>query len=349
MKTRQAICVLGFAAAASGLLLGCGGKGGDANAPAGKQITLAYSVFFPPSHIQAKVAEEWAREVEKRTNNRVKITVYAGGTLTKAPQVYEGVVNGVSDIGMSCLAYTRGRFPLMEAIDLPLGYPDGKTATRAAHEAVRKFKPAELGDTQVLYMHAHGPGILASKKAVKAIEDAKGLKLRATGLSTKIVTCLGASPVGMSQPETYEALSKGVVDGTMCPIETLKGWKQGEVVDSVTDSSCIGYTTAMFVVMNKASWAKLPADVQKVITEVSEEWVDKHGEAWDKADAEGKAFVEQLRKQIVSLSPEEQARWKAAVKPVIDEYLKAMSDRKLPGEEIVKSLQAAVAAAGKGK
>ena len=50
----------------------------------------------------------------------------------------------------------------------------------------------------------------------------------------------------MSQPETYEAL-QGVVDATLCPIETLKGWKQGEVISSVTDSSVVGYTTAMFV------------------------------------------------------------------------------------------------------
>ena len=98
----------------------------------------------------------------------------------------------------------------------------------------------------------------------------------------------------MPQPETYDALQKGVVDGTFCPIETLKGWKQGEVINSVTDTSAIGYTTAMFVAMNKKAWDKLPADLQEIFTEVSEEWVDKHGEAWNKADEEGRAFVKEL-------------------------------------------------------
>ena len=161
------------------------------SAPAGKAIELSYSVFFPPTHIQAVTAEAWAREVEKRTNGQVKITIYAGGTLTPAPQCYEGVVNGISDIGMSCFAYTQGRFPLLEGLDLPLGYPNGAVATRVATELAQKYQPKELADTHVLYIHAHGPGLLASKKPVRTLEDMKGLKVRATGLSQKIVDSPG--------------------------------------------------------------------------------------------------------------------------------------------------------------
>jgi TRAP-type C4-dicarboxylate transport system substrate-binding protein len=116
-------------AAGALFVAGCGKAKTDGAAQ--KPIELSYSVFFPPSHIQSKTAEEWAKAVEARSEGRIKITIYPGGTLTKAPQCYEGVINGLSDLGMSCLAYTRGRFPLLEGLDLPLGYPDGKTATRA--------------------------------------------------------------------------------------------------------------------------------------------------------------------------------------------------------------------------
>ena len=115
---------------------------------------------------------------------------------------------------------------------------------------------------------------------------------------------LGGAPVGMSQPETYEALSKGVVDATLCPIETLKGWKQGEVISFVTDSTCIGYTTAMFVVMNNKKWESLPADIQQIFNEVNKEWIVKHGQAWDQADQEGRDFIKSLTppREIISLS-----------------------------------------------
>jgi len=168
--------------------------------------------------------------------------------------------------------------------------------------------------------------------------------VRATGLSAKIGEKLGGVPVGMSQPETYEALQKGVVDATLCPVETLKGWKQGEVIEAVTESQNVGYTTAMFVVMNNKSWEKLPADVQKIFTEVSREWVDKHGEAWDQADKEGEEFIKGLGKKSIPLAPEEAVRWKAAVQPILDEYIKATADAGLPGEALIKDIQERLAA-----
>lgn len=349
--TRQSRMFFGWVLLAIGALglAGCGQAKTEqapaAAAAAEKPIELSYSIFFPPSHIQCKTAEEWSREVEKRTGGRVKITTYPGGSLTKAPQCYDGVVKGISDLGMSCFAYTLGRFPLLEGLDLPLGYPDGLVASRIATEMVRKYAPREVDDVKVLYIHAHGPGILASRKPVRSLDDLRGLKVRATGLSAKIVEKLGGTPVAMSQPETYEALQKGVVEATLCPIETLKGWKQGEVIETVTDSSGIGYTTAMFVVMNKDKWNSLPADLQQIISQVSDEWVDKHGEAWNEADREGAELVQQLGHETIPLSDDELAKWKAAVAPILEDYVKAATEKGLLGAEFLKDLQDKIAAA----
>ena len=331
MKKTRVLALLAVFVCVTLIIGGCGKKDDT--------VKLSYSVFFPPSHIQCKTAQTWANEINKRTNGKVEITIYPAGTLTKAPQCYEGVVSGVSDIGMSCFAYTRGRFPLLEGLDLPLGYPSGMAATRIATAIAQEFTPKELDDVHLLYIHAHGPGILASKKPVKTLEDMAGLKVRATGLSAKIVQHLGATPVAMSQPETYEALQKGVVEATFCPIETLKGWKQGEVIESVTDTSAIGYTTSMFVVMNKNSWNKLSPEQQAIVTEVSAEWVDQHGAAWDIADEEGRAFIAELGHDIIPLTPDEQKKWKAAVQPILDEYLKNTTEKGLPGKEVLGKLQ----------
>jgi len=307
-------------------------------------IKLSYSVFFPPPHVQCIAATNWAHEIQQRTGGRVQITVYPAGSLTKADQCYEGVIKGISDLGMSCFAYTRGRFPLLEGLDLPLGYPDGATATRLANTIIQKYQPAELNDVKMLYVHAHGPGILASKKPVHSLDELKGMKVRATGLSAKIVEALGATPVAMSQPETYEALAKGVVEATLCPIETLKGWKQGETIEYVVDATAIGYTTAMFVVMNKDKWAALPADVQQVFTEVSQEWIAKHGAAWDEADQAGREFVTDLKRQFIHLPEAEQQRWKAAVKPILDDFAKQAKEKNLPGEAMLADIQAGIQA-----
>jgi TRAP-type C4-dicarboxylate transport system substrate-binding protein len=327
-------------------LAGCG-RQGAADGEAGQPVKLTYSVFFPPTHTQAKLAGEWAEEIGKRTGGRVKIAVFPGGVLTKADQCYQGVVDGISDIGMSAFAYTRGRFPLLEGLDLPVGYPDGVSATRIAHALAGEFNPAEIQDTKLLYVHAHGPGVLATKKPVTKLDDVKGLKIRATGFCSKIVESLGGSPVSMPQGETYEALQKGVVDATFCPVETLKGWKQAEVIQHLTDSRCVGYTTAFFVAMNKERWAALPADVQKVFEEVSAEWVAKHGQAWNDADAEGLAYANELKRGLVTLDAAEQAAWIKRVEPVLQEYATRAAQKGLSGEAFLGKLKERVAEAKK--
>ena len=314
---------------------------------AAETYNLTYSVFFPPTHIQCKLAQSWSQEIEKRTQGKVKITVHPAGALTKADKCYDGVVNGISDIGMSCFAYTRGRFPVLEGLDLPLGYPSGSVATKIANDMATKYRPREINNVHLLYIHAHGPGILASKKSVQSLNDMKGLKVRTTGLSTKIVESLGGAPVAMSQPETYEALQKGVVEATLCPIETLKGWKQGEVINYVIDTSAIGYTTSMFVAMNQNTWSKLPKDIQKIITSVSEEWISKHGEAWDQADLEGTQYVKDLKKEFLKLSATEQASWQKKVQPILDEYVAAAKTKGLRGDAFLKDIQNAIAKATK--
>jgi len=302
-------------------------------------INLTYSNFFPPTHGHSIAAENMIKEIEKRTNGRVKISYFPGGTLTKPAVCYDGVVKGISDIGMSCFAYTRGKFPVMEAVDLPFGYKSGKAATKVAWEYYKRMNPKELRDVKVLVIHAHGPGILAAKKDVNSLDDIKGMKIRTTGLAAKMAKYLGAAPVAMPQNQAYEALQKGVVEGTFCPIEVLKGWKQGEVIDYVIETKALGYTTAMFVVMNKKKYESLPPDIQKVFDEVGEEWVDVHGDVWDSADRAGLKFVIELGKKIHGLSPAQEKLWLQSISPIIIEYQAKMEERGLPGKKAVKVLR----------
>lgn len=308
-----------------------------ATAVTAASINLTYSNFFPPTHIQSKLAESWCKEIEKRTDGKVKIDYYPGQTLTKARQCYDGVVQGLSDIGFSVLAYTRGRFPVMSAIDLPLGYSSGVVATRVINAVYDKFQPKELADTQVMYLHAHGPGLIHTKdKPVKTLEDMKGMKFRGHGTSALVVQALGGTPVPKPMPETYQMLQKGVVDGAVYPMESNKGWKLGDVTDYCTFDFAAAYTTSFFVVMNKDRWASLPPDVKKVIEQVNQEWIAKHGEAWDESDQEGRDYFLKQGNKIITLSAEESARWKKAVSPIIDDYIQTLNDKGFNGKEIVQ-------------
>jgi TRAP-type C4-dicarboxylate transport system substrate-binding protein len=304
-----------------------------------KTIELTYSIFFPATHAHTLLATEWAKEIEKRTNGAVKITMFPGATLTPADQCYDGVVKGISDIGMSVLSYTRGRFPLSEVIDLPLGYKSGMQATKLCNAFYEKFKPKELDDVKIMYLHGHGPGILHTKTPVEKLEDLKGMKIRCTGTSAKIASALGATPVAMPQTEAYDALQKGVADGLLSPIETLKGWKFAEVIKSTTENFGSAYTVAFFVAMNKKKWESLPKDAQKVIEDINKEWIEKTGKAWDMADKEGAEFTLSKGNKIIRLSKEQDELWAQKVHPILDEYVAAMKAKGLPGQEALAFCQ----------
>lgn len=304
-----------------------------------KVVTIKFSNFFPAPHKNSIIMEQWCKEIEKRTNGRVKTTYYPGATLTPPAQTFDSVVKGIADAGEALMGYTMGKFPLSLALDLPLGAKSGYAATKMANEFYRKFKPKEFDEVKVMYLHGFGPGILNTRKPVAKLEDVKGLKIRSSGQTAQIVKALGGAPVGIPQTETYDALSKGVVDGAMCPIESMKGWKLGEVATNHTFNYGSAPSSGFYVIMNKQKWSSIPADCQKIIEQINEEWVEKQGRLWDEIDKEGMEFVKARGNRVITLSAQEDARWAAAVKPVIDDYIKKTSARGLPGQEVINFLR----------
>ena len=302
-------------------------------------IELRYANLFPPTHLHSKAFEAWGSKIEKLTGGKVKFTYFHGGALLKGAKIYDGTLKGITDIGMSVLGYSRGVFPALEAIDLPFGYPSGKVATLVINDYVKKFKLDELRDVKVLYMHAHGPGLLHSKKIVNRMEDLKGLKIRSYGFNARVAEMLGGVPVAMPQPGVYEALQKGVVDASLSPYEVLKGWKQAEVISCTVECYGVGYTAGFFVFMNLNKWRSLPYDVQAVMEKVSEEWIPKQGDTWDQLDRMGKAYTLEKGNKIISLSEGENARWAKTVEPVIGMYIKDKKAKGLPAEEYVNTIR----------
>lgn len=304
---------------------------------------LTYANFFPPTHVQSQLAESWCKEVEKRTNGNISIDYYPAQALSKAPQTYDAVVNSIADIGMTVLAYSRGRFAIAQAIDLPMGYKSGVQATAVANKVLEKFQPKEFNDTQIMYLHAHGPGLIhTAKKPVATMDDMKGVKIRTTGASGAVIKGLGGSPVGKSINECYQMLQKGVVNGSLHPIEANNGWKLGEVVDYMTEAYSIAYTTTFAVFMNKGKWAKLSPSAQKTITEINTEWSEKHGKAWDAADKAGLEFFKSKGGKVIPVSDAESARWKDAMTPVINEYIKKVTKKGIDGRAVVDFIQASM-------
>jgi len=313
-----------------------------AHAVQAKTYEFTFANIFPPTHIQSILNESWAKEVEKRSNGQVKINYYPGGTLLKGPQIYDGVLKGIADLGNSVFAYSKGVFPVMEAYHLPLGFKDGYANSFIINDFYDKFKPKELNKVKVLYLHAHGPGLLHTKKEVRTLEEFKGLKVRSVGTAAKAAEALGGIPVAMGMGAAYEALQKGVADVHFAPPEVLKGWKHAEVIKYTLESYSVSYSNGFYVIMNLDKWNSLPTDVQKIFELVSVEWIGKHGKAWDESDVEGLAYSKSLGNQVIPLSAAESDRWAKIVEPISDEYVKQMSAKGFPAQDYVDYIRALI-------
>ena len=288
-------------------------------------VKLKFSNFFPATHQYAILGQQFCDEIKKRTNGKVEIAYYPSGILTTAPKMFEGVVNGVSDLGLSHCEYTRGRFPVTETLSLPMGYPSGYVAGQTANDFYNQFHAKEWDAAHVLLFYSTGPQIISTvKKPVKTLEDLKGLKIRATGRPADILKAVGGTPVGVEMADMYDGLQRGVVDGVLSSMEVQKGWKVGEIIRYATLSYKVGTVYTFYIVMNKNKWNALPEDAKKIFTDVAAQWKDKYGVASNDIDIEGREYLLKNGGQLIPLSDEEAKRWVSAAQPVVEKHIKEL-------------------------
>jgi TRAP-type C4-dicarboxylate transport system substrate-binding protein len=306
---------------------------------AGKPVTLRAAYFVPSNSEHGQNLEGWIDELENRSNGMIKIKKHPGGTLVPVQQTYDAVIHGIADIGFGLFSYHKGRFPLTEVIDLPLGYYNPYTPTKMINEYYKKFKPKEMNDVKVLWLEASSPSILNAKKPIITLQDIAGMKIRCTGVTSKVASALGAAPVGIPVTEAYDALSKGVAEGTILDIGGVASWGLSGLVTYHLNKASTSCTASFYMVMNKEKWNSLSPDMQTMIDQLCQEWIEHTATFWKVRDENTIAKLKAGGNQFFALSPEEDMKWAAKVQPLLDDYTKDMKAKGLPGEEVVKFCQ----------
>ena len=308
----------------------------DSEAATGKTYQFNFSGIMPGGHLQAALNQLFCDMIAERTNGRVQITLYPGSTLTPATKNFEGVAKGLSDLGMGCPLYTAGRFPVSEIFEMPSKIDSGWVTAKVYNDLFKKFKLDEYDEVHVLYLHGPGRNVFSTRTVpVRSLADLKGLVLRASGGATSTISALGATPRAMHMGEAYAALSKGVVEGQFAVPETLKGWKHADVVNYVSIPP-VSTSSCQYIIINKRKWDSLPADIQKIFTEVSAEFPDYHGYVWNYYDEAGLEYFKGLKgRELIKIPESQRPQWEAAVAPVIENYIKEKTAKGIPARDIL--------------
>ncbi len=305
--------------------------------PAYDPITLSYAFFAPAGTFPGVQMQEWADRLEERTGGLVTVNTFPGGELLGPFNMFDGVLEGVADIGLSCPSYEPGRFPLIELADFPLDYPNAEVASMVLWELYQEFQPEEFADYKVITLFATEPAYIQSKDRVASLEDLRGLELRAAGTGAPFLGALGATQVSMGQGEVGEALETGVIDGYASSREVLYDFKYAETVKYLTDYPIFQISFA--AVMDRAVFDALPQEVQDIIDELGPEMAQWTGQYLDGhcIDAVEWAVAEEGL-EVVELDPEERARWDAVLEPLVDEAVANLEAQGLPGEAFIERL-----------
>jgi TRAP-type C4-dicarboxylate transport system substrate-binding protein len=298
----------------------------------GGTIELNYAFFAPANTFPAIQMEQWADELEKRTNGKVKVNTFPGGSLLTAENMYEGVANGIADIGLSSTTYEPGRFPLLAISDMPSGYENATVASQVVSQLIKEFPPESFNNYKIITSFATEPMFIQTQKPVSNLKELKGRQLRIAGAAAPMLEELGASPVGMSQAEVAEALQTGIVNGYVSSREVLQDMKYAEMVKYVTDYPL--NLNTFVAVMNKSKWESLPEDVQKVIDELNSEMTLFAGEYLDKHVQESIQWSEKEHGlKTVSLSEGEKAKWDELLSKYQTHYVEKQEVEGLPAQK----------------
>ena len=151
------------------------GFAGSIPALAAGPAKLSYANFPPAPTFPCVQMERWKKEVEKRTNGKVVVNTYPGGTLLGAKNMMDGVIAGQADIGCLCMAYQPGRFIVTNATSLPLNIPNAKVGSLVLWQLYNKYKPESFAKVKVLTMFTNAPANILSKMPIRKLEDMKGV------------------------------------------------------------------------------------------------------------------------------------------------------------------------------
>lgn len=310
-----------------------------------KTINLVYAHYVKEKYAHAIVDSWWMNEVTRRTNGKVAFKTYWTETLLKMTDLFPGVSRGLADI-VDCAApsHNPDMVPL-GTIGTVVFLTDKPDVQGMALNELFKTHPAlirefEKNNVKFLYGLGTPPTILATKKKLTKFEELKGQKIRATGGVPKALSGAGAIPVAIPFGEIYEAVQRGVVDGISgVPFDAMVEYKFHEVAPYLIDPG-IGTYAIGYTVMNLDKWKSLPADVQKVMEEVSKEHFGKLREVLENEARKSIEIAIKGKATIMRLDPGEKAKWRAACTPALwDEWIKAREDKGLPAKDVFNRYQ----------
>jgi TRAP-type transport system periplasmic protein len=310
------------------------------------QLTLKlHHSFSSVSSAHDKFLAPWARQVEAQSGGRIRIDLFPSMQLGGAPsQLFDQARDGIADIVWAMPSTTPGRFPKIEAWELPF-VPSSRAlvSSRAIDDYGRANLMDEFREVHPLSFSCSDRGVLHANRPVRTLEDMKDLRLHVqTRFAGDAIHAMGAVGIPMPNAQLPLAITQHVVDGCIDPWDIMPALKLNDLLKTHTEFADASLSSTTFaLVMNKASYDRLPRDLKDVIdANAGQSAAGAAGTMWDLQAKIVADSVAQRGDPITTLLPESVAHWRKATEPVINAWLKTVKDQKADGGKLLASAHA---------
>lgn len=299
---------------------------------------LRVANWLPPVHHMTSTLRAWADELETASNGELEVEIMTT-PLAKPNGQYDLAKNGIVDIAYSVAAYHPKRFWKLMAVETPFAAPTAEKAGVAAWQWYEKhgFMAEDTGDTKLLALFAHAPHLYHSTKPLTSLADFKDKKIRVGGNGVKIAEMVGAVPVSMPPGQTNEAMSKGTIDVSQFPWESVKGFRLADVSSHHMVVPGGTYAGIFYMTMSPKTWKKLSDSQKAAVTKVSGEWGSRFiSQKWDSVEQSGIDAATAAGNTITTMSDEDVAALKELIQPITDEWVTKADKAGLDGKALLE-------------
>src|SRR6478609_4795681 len=312
-----------FGIALAGLTLG---------AAAFAQTKWDLPTSFPASNFHTENLEQFAKDVDKASAGKLKITVHANAALFKAPEIKRAVQGGQAQMGEILLVNYQNEWQLFGLDGLPF-LADSYDSAWKLYQAQKPALEKKLGEQGImlLYAVAWPPQGIFVKKEIASAADLKGVKWRAYSPATaRIGELVGAQPVTVQQAELSQAMATGVIESYMSSGSTGYDTKTYEYIKNFYDTQA--WLPKNAVLVNKAAFDALDKPAQAALLKAG---ADAEARGWALSQQKNGEYIELLKKNGMTILPPS-PQLKADMKKVGDVMLKEWLDKAGPeGQAIV--------------
>jgi len=317
-------------------------------APAATQAPkiLKWAYNMPKAGAIVRGWEWFASELEKQTGGKYKIDFYPSASLIKESEQLEAIVNGVTEISNCGINSHQQQFTVSTVVSLPsTHFPDTKEGHAAALDAVKQMQAKfpvmmnEFKNYKLMTWNTLPANMIVSKNTKIVVpDDLKGVKLASQGNDKDLVQAAGGVAVSMPPAEVYQSMDKGVIEAATVSWIHLTSNHYEEIAQYYLDIT-LG-NDCQTSIMSPKAWDSLPADVQKIITNLIPETMARSDAAYMTQMIAGRKLATDKNRTITKPAEDQIKLWENLAQSIDTNWLNKVKAKNISeGSEILSFLK----------